>query len=178
MSTDLMIDIETLSTKSNAHILSIGMVWFDKRYTEEPLIEMPIIVCEQSQPSSHIDAATVAWWMQQSDEAKKVFSYSYRLNMEEAVLSVIGQVSKADRIWAKDPDFDCSILASAVKNYSAVEFDWPFWKHRSVRTMLDIVPEAKNIPFEGTAHNALADANHQAKQMQHVFKILNSRMVS
>lgn len=176
MSTDLMIDIETLSTAHNAHVLSIGMVWFDIRHPEEPLVELPILHPDMAQPLSVIDGNTVQWWMKQGAEAQQVFADSVpRFRLSVAAQSVMEQVDRAARIWAKDPDFDCVILANFIQNYLSKSIKWPFWKGRSVRTMLDVLPAAKELRFEGVQHNALADAVYQAKQMQMVFTYLKSR---
>lgn len=176
MSTDLMIDIETLGTGGNSHVLSIGLVWFDINHPDESLIELPIIYPVMDQPRSQIDGETVQWWMKQGVEAKEVFAYALeRDSLSDAAAEVANAVDKASRVWAKDPDFDCVILDNFVRNYLNKGIKWPFWKNRSVRTMLDVYPQAKQLPFEGVEHNALADAVHQAKQMQSVFTYLKSR---
>lgn len=176
MSTDLMIDIETLGTGSNAHVLSIGMVWFDINHPDEPLIELPIIYPSMDQPRSQIDGDTVRWWMNQSNAAKQVFANTVeRVALSSAAATIVEATENASRIWAKDPDFDCVILANFTRNYLSHTIKWPFYRNRSVRTMLDVYPQAKELPFEGVEHNALADAVHQAKQMQSVFTYLKAR---
>jgi hypothetical protein len=171
-----MIDIETLGTANNAHVLSVGMVWFDIRHPDESLVELPILHPDMAQPLSMIDGDTVAWWMKQGTEAKQVFADT----VEREALSVVAEkvyqnANNAQRIWAKDPDFDCIILANFVQNYLSKSIKWPYWKGRSVRTMLDVLPATKEMRFEGVQHNALADAVHQAKQMQAVFSHLQLR---
>ena len=71
-----------------------------------------------------------------------------------------GRIKQADRVWAKGPDFDCVILASL---FPAIK--WPFWKHRDVRTVLDVAG-IRDRKFEGTAHNALDDAVNQANALR------------
>ena len=184
MLTELSIDIETLSTKPNALVLSIGMCWFSKDYPatvsrdveKDSLIDLPIIHPDLNQPGSHIDADTVQWWMRQSSEAKQVFSERIdREPLSYAVISIMEAVNNATHIWAKDPDFDCVILSHFLQSYSHDGFDWPFWKNRSVRTKLDDVPSAKNLPFEGVQHNALADAVHQARQIQACYASIRNK---
>jgi hypothetical protein len=173
MSTDLMIDIETLGTANNAHVLSIGMVWFDMNHPDEDLIELPLINVDMNQPQSCIDGSTVQWWMKQGPEARQVFADTVvRTPLSTTACAVMDQTELAERIWAKDPDFDCVILANFVSNYLSRSIKWPFWKNRSVRTILDNAPAARSVRFEGVQHNALADAVHQAKQMQAAFQSL------
>ena len=175
MSTDLSLDIETISTKHNALVLSIGMCWFDKNHPDESIIPLPIVYPSLDQHASHVDAQTVRWWMNHGDSAKSVFSDSVeeqRVPLSVACVTIMEAVRDADRIWAKDPDFDCIILSRFLDSYGPRGFKWPFWKNRSVRTMLDVVPSTKGLVFDGTRHDALADAVHQAKQMQACFSHL------
>ena len=177
MSSDLMIDIETLGIANNAHVLSIGMVWFDINHPDEEIIETPIIYPIMDQPHSQIDEETEQWWMKQSAEARQVFADTIeRVSLSSAAAVVASAAHDAHRIWAKDPDFDCVILDNFIRSYLNRDIKWPFWKNRSVRTMLDVYTEAKQLPFEGVQHNALADAVHQAKQMQLVSTYLRSRL--
>jgi hypothetical protein len=178
MSTDLMIDIETLGTKPNGHILSVGMCWFSRDNPSEPIDKLEILYPELGQPKSCIDINTVTWWMKQGSAAQAVFHIpdGLRSSNEQVAVKVMENTTNAARIWAKDPDFDCVMLNSFVNNYRGwrCEYDWPFWKNRSVRTILDMCPVAKQLPFGGTQHDALADAVFQAQQMQAYFKTLRN----
>jgi len=176
MSTDLMIDIETLGKNNNSHVLSVGMVWWDKSHPDEEAISCPILIPSLVQPKSIIDSDTVKWWMQQERDAQDILIGNHSRESNELVAGKIKSAAEsARRIWAKDPDFDCVILSNFIHNYLGAEWSWPFWKNRSVRTVMDIVPDCKDLVMDGTAHNALADAQYQTKQMQHAFKWLNTR---
>lgn len=176
MSTDLMLDIETLGTANNAHVLSVGAAWFDMKRPEEEVIQDTILIPSLVQPQSKIDTDTVTWWMAQSRDAQDILIGNHpRMENAQVAERVRDWAERARRIWAKDPDFDCVIMTCFIRNYLDPHYKWPFWKNRSVRTVLDIVPDTKDLPFEGTAHNALADATHQANQMRHAFAWLNPR---
>lgn len=176
MSTDLMIDIETLSLVDNAHLLSVGLVWWDKSNPEEEMVSLPILIPSLLQPKSVIDAGTTKWWMQQSREAQDVLIGNHdRQELIVVAETVHNAMHQARRIWAKGPDFDLVILRNFIRNYYDPTAKIDFWKFRDVRTILDLVPEAKDISFDGCKHNALGDAEYQTKQMQHAFKWLNTR---
>lgn len=171
MSSDLMIDIETLGTDDNAIVLSVGVAMFNWERPDDPVkpvTEFGIDVREQEKLGRTISVDTLMWWMQQSDKARQVFdSREHKLSCMEAAVQITNAVSLADGIWANGPDFDCRILAHFVR-HTLPQFRWPFWKNRCVRTLKSLYPEAAAIKFVGTAHNALADAVHQAEQMRAV----------
>jgi hypothetical protein len=175
MTTDLMIDIETLSNATNAHVVSVGLVWFDKDHPDETLIPAGQFYPTEDQPLAKIDVGTVKFWLEQTPKAQRVITDERNRDSAMAVSFVVRDaVEQARRVWAKDPDFDCVILKTFMKNAGLI-YQWPFWKNRSVRTILDIVPNVKDLPFEGVQHDALADAVYQARQMQEAYKWLNTR---
>lgn len=54
---------------------------------------------------------------------------------------------------------------------------WQFWNDSDVRTMVLLGKELgfdpkRNMPFDGVAHNALADARHQAKYVSAIWQKL------
>ena len=166
MSKDLMLDIETLDTKPTALVLSLGLVWFDFDNPEVVPYEGKHHKIElrdqQRELGRTISVDTVMWWMEQSKQAQLGLSSPFTERTPVATLHGIveGAVQEADRIWAKGPDFDCVILANM---FPAIK--WPFWKHRDVRTILDVA-RIKERRFEGIAHNALDDSINQANALR------------
>jgi hypothetical protein len=69
---DVMVDIETLSTRLNAVVLSIGAVAFDP-YSDQigHSFSIQLDPQEQMEKGRHVDINTIKWWMGQSEEAKK-----------------------------------------------------------------------------------------------------------
>jgi hypothetical protein len=54
---------------------------------------------------------------------------------------------------------------------------WQFWNDSDVRTMVLLGKQLgfdpkRNMPFDGVAHNALADARHQAKYVSAIWQSL------
>jgi len=69
---DVMIDIETLSTRLGAVVLTIGAVVFDPESEELGqtfFIRLP--AQEQIDRGALVDMQTIRWWMDQSVEAKQ-----------------------------------------------------------------------------------------------------------
>jgi hypothetical protein len=155
-----MLDIETLSTKQNALVLSVGAVWFSVDGTQTVL---DVALDPVGQPDRHIDPDTVRWWMGQNAHARKLLAtpadkYTPLPNIADILTAALAD---ADEVWANDPDFDCTILRDLFP-----DIQWPFWKFRSVRTIKALAGKEflSSIPESGfIAHNALADAMEQAR---------------
>ena len=81
----LAIDLETLSLKPNAHILSIGAVFFCPRtYQLGPKFHI-VIDPNTEQEGAHISASTVDWWFSQIvSRGETAFSQGAHGNMDLA----------------------------------------------------------------------------------------------
>jgi DNA polymerase III epsilon subunit-like protein len=159
---NIMIDLETLATSTDAVILSIGAVKFndDGVFDDKCLYA----VCStDSQLERHISQSTLVWWMEQGDAAKRVFSDPNKMTLEEALHEVKAYIDRDDYLlWSNGADFDIPILNHALK-HAGLEPMVKHWNHRCFRTMKEEYKMVQKPPFDGTQHNALMDAIHQAK---------------
>jgi len=163
---EICIDIETLSTRKNAHILSIGAVAFDKDTNLVGLaggdITLEIGVAGDGQ-NRHIDISTVEWWLKQDPRAVHRLSINRQFLMEALTnLSRFILQFEKPSIWANSPSFDCDILTDAYNDHGLAR-PWQFWQERDVRTAKQLGGEPT---FEGTKHSALDDAVHEARIVQ------------
>ncbi|MEY1162478.1 3'-5' exonuclease [Providencia manganoxydans] len=181
----LMLDLETMSNKSNAAIVSIGAVAFEPSEAEiGPAFYQVVDLRSCERAGLHIDADTVLWWMKQSSEARaEIVGVGYELEEALGDLNHFAERFLTDdvQVWGNGVDFDNIILRNA---YDAVDIE-PFWKHwnnRCVRTIVELgrnagIDPKKTLALEGEQHNALADAIHQAKYVsiihQHLIKPVN-----
>ncbi len=180
-----MPDIETLSTASNATVLTLGACSFDLD-TGEVLdtISLRFSLEDQKQLARDISKSTMEWWGKQGEAAKKeAFRQDDALPVLEAVKQfdkwVVTQRSKDPRMkanmWANDPDFDLVILTSLFRDVG-LEPPWQYWESRSVRTM-KMIAEMRKVALpkrEGVHHNAVDDAVHQAKLVSTVWATLKA----
>lgn len=167
---EVMVDLETMSTKSNAAICSIGAVKFDSK--EGNIVDTfytTVDLASCKEVGLHISKDTVQWWSQQNKEALRALTINtipLKLALEQFA-EWLGP--KSLPVWGNGAGFDNVVLDNA---YAAigVKRPWAYWHDRCYRTMKAIVnmPEAER---EGTYHNALDDAMHQTK---HLLKILGS----
>jgi hypothetical protein len=181
--TNIMIDIETLSTKNNAVILTIGAVKFsmkekeEKEKTKKFYLRIDLQSCIKLK--MHIDNNTEKWWKEQSKDAQyEVFENPDRVSIKDALIELSDFIKDAKCIWANSPNFDCIILENAY-NSCKLEIPWKFWNLRDCRTLYSLaninlttfkkINETKYI----TNHNALDDCIVQILALKESFKILN-----
>ena len=67
---NIMLDIETLSTAQNALVLSVGVVWF----CENRIIQIHHIKNRISTATGDVSKDTAMWWLKQSDDARKAIT--------------------------------------------------------------------------------------------------------
>jgi len=171
---DIMIDIETLSTDKTATIVSIGAVVFDPKAGGDEFSNEDkfYTVCDVNQQRL-VDVSTVTWWMSQSDAAREVFTDRNAVHITAALQSLKSFIEEVcpDGIWANSPSFDLRILEDAFRQFD-ISIPWMFWQERDVRTLKNVINKDRMPEFEGTAHNALADAAHQVKQVQYIHSLI------
>ena len=172
--TNVMVDIETVSTAYNAGILTIGAVPFGCKSILEPFYEKCSIASILNYSSIFdVDSKTLEWWDKQTHSTREeAFSGTQSIgvmldNFYRYIKTLPGEVM----VWGNSSDFDNVILANAFAEVGS-DIPWKYSNNRCFRTLKNLFPETvvPVPPFEGYAHNALADAKHQAK---HAMSILN-----
>lgn len=174
-----MLDLETLSTRNDAAIISIGLVKFDAN----GVIDSQGWAFDLSKVTGHIDPGTVRWWMEQSDTAR-AFSFYGKEDPVGVSSAVAGFLKGCDEVWANDPDFDHVILKSwwaglhAAHGYRPGPF--PI-HHRAARSFRTLMAEARACSIDTetayqhvVAHNPIDDAAAQARAVIMVRKALRA----
>ncbi|HEC2083503.1 TPA: 3'-5' exoribonuclease [Klebsiella oxytoca] len=178
----VMVDLETMGKKNNAPIVAIGAVVFDP-VTCSIGESFYKVVCLESSVNwgAVIDPSTVIWWLKQSSEARSAIVNDDAIPLQDALLqfrefvsdNVAGGSIKA-QVWGNGASFDNSILRSSY-DCIAEDYPWEYWNDRDVRTMVELgqaisFDPKTTIPFEGSRHNALADAIHQARYVSAIWQ--------
>ena len=70
--------------------------------------------------------------------------------------------------WCNGASFDFPILATAYRLVKK-PLPWEFWKERDLRTLKGLNPDLR-VERDGVHHNALDDARHQARLVQHILQ--------
>ena len=175
----VMIDIETLSTRMDAAVVSVGMCIF------EPTVQ---IICGATEwatlpeREAHTDFETVRWWTQQTDSARNAaFSIAesgrYTLpemfnNMDDIIGVNTGRASNECYFWGMPAQFDLGILEYWCKHYG-IPTPWHYRKVMCARTLFNLAKiESKDRVQPLIAHRAADDARAQAETVMLAMKKL------
>lgn len=163
--TDLMLDLETMSKKSNAVLASIGAVEFNLE-TGETGREFYQVIDLQSclDLGLTVEGSTIYWWLQQSQTARlaichepkhlSLVLHDFTKWMEDCVENI--------NIWGNAARFDIGKLEDAYVACGYHDNPWHFRSERDVRTLVAFAPEIKaNAPMLGTEHSPIDDCYHQ-----------------
>lgn len=178
----VMVVLETMGKKYNAPIVAIGAVVFDPA-TGSIGESFYKVVCLESSVNwgAVIDPSTVIWWLKQSSEARSAIVNDDAIPLQDALLQFrefvsdnVAGGSKKAQVWGNGASFDNSILRSSY-DCIAEDYPWEYWNDRDVRTMVELgqaisFDPKTTIPFEGSRHNALADAIHQARYVSAIWQ--------
>lgn len=179
---DIMIDLETLSTRNDAAILSIGACFFDLQSGDIGGTFHRHISIDDSELRGHISADTVKWWLTQSDDARAMIANNKNGKKLAGALFDFREFvpSKKDmKLWSNGATFDLVIIRNALDRHG-ITAPWQYWQERDTRTIVDTaeritgINAAKSIEFDGIKHDALSDAIHQAKYVSKAFELLQT----
>jgi len=173
--TNIMVDLETLSTSMDAQVLTIGAVAFDFWGNEKDEFYLRINLDSCAEIGLKKDEKTMRWWANQTEDAKKeAFNPENRVHIKEALLKFnkFWEKNKGEKIWCNGANFDEPILSTIYEKLK-LEKPWKFWNVRCLRTYLDIV--GMNMSKYGfTAHNSLLDSKNQVLAYKKVTEVLSN----
>lgn len=165
---NLMLDIETVATCNNAGIISIAFVPFYHSYPELPCYYERILSSSLEERGFIFNRETLEWWDKQNPNVR-----SEAFGGTKDISSVLQDICQYFRdlpdctrlVWGKGSDFDNSIVADAF-DICGIPLPWNFRNNRCFRTLEELFGEHCTFKPTNTAnkHNALADAEYQAKR--------------
>lgn len=173
--TDVMLDIETTSTRVHAGILTIGAIRFDRNASLKNLSEydkfyVKIDIDSCVNRDCHIDESTMSWWESQKKHIKDE-AFSGTVPIDEALISFKKWFGRSRFVWGNGDDFDCAILDEWFKKCDITP-PWKFWNTRDCRTLYDVTGINLN-DFKGREqHNALHDCYYQIRALCAAFDVL------
>ncbi|EBH5163888.1 3'-5' exoribonuclease [Salmonella enterica] len=177
----LMVDLETMGNGPYAPVISIGAVFFDLKTRETGEDFLVNISLESSMRyRARPDASTILWWMEQGEDARKSLT-----NDTQELSTALSWLSdfiakhanpKFVQVWGNGASFDCVILRNSYA-LAGHQAPWQWRNDRDVRTIVELgkaigFDPKRDMPFEGTRHNALDDAIHQAKYVSAIWEKL------
>ena len=179
MHVEIMHDIETMSTKANAIVVSLGAVKFSSNDTDsyDTIKDDPdrtfyarLDIESQEEAGRDISASTFQWWLKQSNDARAAF-----LHKSMPVLQVLEAFSAwaegSEYIWGNGATFDNVIMRNLYAAYG-MPFPIEYWGDLDMRTLVKLNGGEKPKYPIAVAHNALDDAMLQTLQVQHITRDL------
>lgn len=167
---DVMIDLETMSTRPDAAIVAIGAVFFDTATGQLGAEHYCVIDLDSAVAhGGHLDPNTVLWWLRQDAPARSAITCATGTPIRHALTDLTAwlAVHSGDldqlRPWGNGAGFDLPILRSAYVR-AGLPLPWNHWNERCYRTVKSQHP---HVPLlrRGTHHQALDDARDQAQHM-------------
>ncbi len=168
---DVMIDLETLSTNVNALVLTLGAIKFDRSGPPRSLKRLDtfyrrIEIQSCIDKGLHISQETKDWWDVQNKEARyEAFIHKDRLPLAQVLKEFSTWFKGSKYIWSHGATFDCVILEEAYKACN-LEVPWMFWNTRDTRTLFDISGVNMKDFRVKVEHHALYDAFRQVLGMK------------
>lgn len=171
--TDVMIDIETLSSSPRAAIIQIGACMFNlKPDSANNLAIGPrfTMLVRPDLATSEISLETVCWWMEQNEGARMHVAQCAKSgahpNVALFALSdfiVANSDHNSVEVWAMPPEFDLVILRNAA-DAASMKLPWHYAASRDLRTLERLAGGSKSDRIKpAIAHDAGYDAEAQAK---------------
>ena len=176
----VMIEIETLSSASNAAIVSIGACMFDMTKGADYAdpedsflvgIDPEYYTAENtSSVDFDISARTVKWWSQQSDAAKASLKINQMTDLKQALEHLgVWLFNKgfekdntpyekgAARVWAMPSQFDLVILRNAAKHVygSTNDVPWHYRQETDARTYMWTFGDLEALAQQGRKSNGV-----------------------
>ena len=175
---NIMVDLETLSTHTNASIIEIAAVEFNKETGEiGHIFQQSIDASEWGENNRHIEGSTLLRRMEQN----KVLLNKYKNHNSKlhTVLQRFRQFynehtlngnNEETVLWGNGSTMDITILQSAYEHFKEPT-PWKYWAVNDVRTIVNLNPEIKkNCTFEGDKHDPVDDCRHQIKYLVETLK--------
>ena len=173
----LMIDIETLGTKSNSVILSIAAVNFDletgntgKTFYEkiniQTCLDCGLEICSE----------TLNWWITKTPQNVCKDAFEGKVSLAKVLVDLWCFVKnlRQDEIelWGNSARFDLGLIENAFDKCCML-IPWKYYNERDVRTLVSFAPHIKKeTPFIGTKHNPVDDCLHQIKYCSKIWNML------
>jgi len=188
----VMIDIETLGTRPDAVVLSVGAVAFRPFATtgEFVLVEKAefhrfLDIDEQVRDGRTIDVDTIKFWLHNKGTLVSILLEEQ--NSQFDMLSGLRQfleVYKPKRLWARGPQFDQVILENMISANNLPPL-WEYWRWMDMRTLVrisdaviceDDASAIRQMTGPRVKHDALDDAKNQAILTARYLKYLQVQM--
>lgn len=163
---DVMVDIETLGTRSTSLITQIGACYFDRDTGE---IGETFSECTYSNDDVFtVDYDSIRWWLTQSEDARMSL-LDCPIPLQTSITHFNTFLHQGAKFVWSHATFDIPILLHAF-NHFGIKFPLHYTKMRDVRTLMDVTGHKTTTERGGIHHNALDDCIFQVQYCTEALK--------
>jgi hypothetical protein len=169
------IDLETIDTRPQATVLSLGAVKFDPFSSAEPYnhLYFKISIDDQHRLGRTANDSTLEWWATQDPAImEEAFDQTDAITVEQALAQLNKFIVGVDVLWGQGYGFDYTIIEDMYRSLHT-PIPYNFWQVRDSRTLFSACASDPRKRIQSDLHNALADAVFQSKAIQIAYKELN-----
>ena len=179
---EVMLDLETLSTRNCAAILVIAGIKFNLNSDSVPLDKVDkkntfyrrIDADSCKEIDLHVDEKTVAWWKTQDEKIQEEAFGKERIPLKQALQEFSSWYGNSSKIWSQGANFDIPILDEAYQR-CGMSSPWKFWSVRDTRTVYDLAGlSARDFP-QDNLHHALHDCQRQIDALKKSMRRIRSK---
>ena len=166
-----VVDVETLSTRFDAKVLSIGAAFYDANTKCGATF-----YAEFGDDGGHMDMGTWDWWTKQNKQWFEAV-YAGTNTVAPALGDFCNWVERhntdPNTIFASRGNFDFPILESCIRRNMPAEtqFPWKYWQTFDIRCMQMLFPDVE-VPVNPLPHHALSDAAHELGHLLNMIEAL------
>lgn len=180
---NIMVDLETASTKENAAILSWAMVPFftdGKEFIEMEDFYRVVNLTSCFMAGMDFDKGTQDWWLNQDPMARGTLLNSEDFNIHgvtsEAYTWLSNLSEKYDLyLWATGLDFDIPKIEWCFHKFVGRGLPYKYSHKMDVRTVLKFVGLERSLfEMQGVKHNALDDCKHAIRMVKEAYSRLQT----
>lgn len=184
---NIMVDLETASTKENAAILSWAMVPFfsDGSECDEGDFDMTVSLTSCFLAGMDFDKDTQQWWLEQDPKARGAILHAdEEVSIHTATVNAYAWLENlAEKydlyIWSRGLDFDIPKMEWCFRKFVERPLPYKYSHKMDVRTVLKFMQiDQSAFEFKGVKHNALDDCRHDIEMIQKAYELKNQWMMS
>jgi 3' exoribonuclease, RNase T-like len=171
---DIMLDLESLGTRPDCAILTLGAVKFNPYVVDSfgDSLYLRIDVDEQLAMGREVQEDTLTWWSKQAEDVREeALGEGGRVSLSEMYRQLNRFCVGVTNIWCQGPAFDIVILENIYRQ-QGWPTPWQFWQIRDSRTLFGVHGDPRERNKAGL-HNALEDCVSQAQGVQQIYHRLN-----